>query len=209
MACLSLGEANLLKCLEMAKGGAGANIQDALDHMENPDYARAFSCQGNVLCQLAQDLENNHGGLVPFTKDEVTSLHGVTPNVASLLMQHVFGDTQVVFGIDACKIFVALDLFDWQECREDNKRSVKMTDINPQWINKSMDTWLPKPKQIKLQHTLGRYGCSIGVHQKGNWGMLKSKIMKHFKAEDKKTLPEMVNRITWFYIAAKKKHKPS
>ena len=81
---------------------------------------------GDALCSLTTKLhKDNHKCTVPSTKEGLQALK-VDETVASLLLQQVFGSTELVVGLHACKLVCALDLVDWEESGASLKQDVKM-----------------------------------------------------------------------------------
>ena len=84
---------------------------------------------GQDLHAIATELNKpDHEGVVPSTKKELSSVK-VDDNVAALLLQQVFGSTELVVGLHARKLVCALDMFDWEESGATKKQDVKMVKV--------------------------------------------------------------------------------
>ena len=90
---------------------------------------------------LAQKVDQE-GGLVPHTRKALKAMQ-LDENIAGLLMQDVFGATDIVVGTHGRKIVTALDMFDWEEYA-DKKVDIKMAKIPPHAVKKSLKMWIPK-----------------------------------------------------------------
>ncbi|CAB9526310.1 unknown protein [Seminavis robusta] len=100
--------------------------------------------------------ELKHEGKIPTNKKDLMTI--CSENVASLLMSHVFGSTELVVGLHARKILVALDMYDWEESGTTQKADVKMANIPASMVKKSLKTWLPKGEShdfFDMMDTLG------------------------------------------------------
>ena len=82
---------------------------------------------GQSLFDIATKLEE-HRQCVPFTKEGLMAVK-VNEMVASLLLQQVFGETELVVGLHARKVVCALDLVDWEESGATLKQNIKMVNM--------------------------------------------------------------------------------
>jgi len=65
------------------------------------------------------------GWIVPCEASELKELK-MDETVMGLLLNQVFGETELVIGLNARKLMVALDLFDWEESGTEERVDVKM-----------------------------------------------------------------------------------
>jgi len=157
---------------------------------------------GAAIFTVATNLNTNHDGIVPRDKEGLLAID-VEDTVASLLMQHAFGSTDIVAGLHARKILTALDMLDWEETKAENKKDVKMADLPPGRVKKSLKTWLPKGESVGFHDTMDSIGSLIAARRSGEWGRLTTVINTNFSVKDKKVLLEMVQHISQFYFATK------
>lgn len=155
---------------------------------------------GESIFVLSKKVEQR--GSVPTSKSELLAM-GVDDTVASLLMQNVFGSTDIVVGLHARKIVVALDLFDWEDCGAEEKSEIKMVNVKAGTVKKSCKTWVPKGEHCNFHDVMDSIGTLLGADQKGVWGRVKGVINQHFSTKDKKDLTDMAERITQFYKATR------
>lgn len=154
---------------------------------------------GDHLTQIATHLmDEKYGEYVPTNKKDLI-LVGVDETVASMMMQHVFGSTDIVVGLHTRKLVVALDMFDWEESKVTQKKDVKMAKITAASVKRSLDTWLPLGDRRNFQDTMETLGAQLGDNEVGFWGKLTNTLNKHFSAKDKKSLLDMCNSVLQFY----------
>ncbi|CAB9522413.1 hypothetical protein SEMRO_1299_G260710.1 [Seminavis robusta] len=144
--------------------------------------------------------ELKHEGKIPTNKKDLMTI--CSKNVASLLMSHVFGSTELVVGLHARKILVALDMYDWEESGMTQKADVKMANIPASMVKKSLKTWLPKGEShdfFDMMDTLG----SLFPTKAGVWGKITKPINAHFSPKEKEMAIGMVTTISQSYKATK------
>ena len=149
---------------------AGADVETLTDALKG-DSSGTFN-----FSQLAGSLKDvataivAAGGTVPTTLDELLELP-IDATVARLLMQQVFGSTEIIIGYDTCKVMCAVDLIDW-ECLEgvEVRSDIKITDLKAAHVKRSLQTWLPRGQGIEFQHAMEALGDVIGPKQKGFLG---------------------------------------
>ena len=152
---------------------------------------------------LANAVAGLPGGVVPTDLQGLTGI-GVDETVARLLMQQVFGSTEIFMGIDACKVVCALDMIDWEVLDDVEYRSdLKMNMFQGDHVKNSVQTWLPRGQGIELQQALEALGAAIGTNNGGFWGKQMAAIGQNFKGKDKKDLENVVTEILRFYKFAK------
>jgi hypothetical protein len=146
---------------------------------------------GSGIFDIANELvKPEYGRNVPTTKEELLEI-GLDDHLASSLMQQVFGSTELVVGLNACKLMVALDLMDWEECGARAKQDVKMVSITSNSVVRSLATWLPKGDGVLFQDYVESFASAVGANAVGFWGKYK-KLAGHFNPKDKQLLLEMV-----------------
>lgn len=158
---------------------------------------------GASIRSIAVELEKEpHNGAVPTTKNGLLAA-GVDAAVASLLMSHVFGSTDVVVGLHARKILTALDMYDWEECGVKEKTDVKMVNIPAGLVKKSLKTWLPKGEGRDFCDLMDAIGGLLQHPPPGAWGKITKCINRVFAPKEKASLLEMVENICQFYKATR------
>lgn len=157
---------------------------------------------GAAIFAVAMKLNTDHNGIVPRDKDGLLTIK-LDDTVASLLMQHVFGSTELIVGLHARKILTALDMVDWEETGATVKKEVKMVSLPPKNVKKSLRTWLPKGEAVGFHDTMDTIGSLIAAPQSGEWGRLKAAINSSFATKDKDKLNEMVAHISQMYRATR------
>jgi endonuclease III len=170
-----------------------------------------FECENTLgvarkLLAVATALYTHHEGLVPQTKEGLKSI-GVEEPVTSLLMQQVYGSSELVVSLHARKILVALDMVDWEEAGTNNKSDVKMVKLTPEKVAKSLRTWLPKGESVNFHSIMDSIGNLLSARSIGQWGMITDAISRHFSTKDKEALVSMTNTISQFFKATKQKKK--
>lgn len=152
--------------------------------------------------EIARKLIDAGGGVFPTTLEEIKAV-GVEDTVARLLMQRVFGSTEIVIGLNIRKITCALDMFDWEETEAKNKRELKMVKVTAPSVRQSLMTWLPKGDWREFQDTVESLGEVLGANKAGYWGQLKAVANKHYSPNEKKKVLSMVEEIIRFFKAKK------
>jgi endonuclease III len=138
-----------------------------------------------------------HNGMVPATKKALIAVK-VDEDVASLLMSHVFGSTEMAIGLHARKIVCALDLFDWEDSGA-TKQDLKMAKVTASQVKRSLCTWVPKGEGRTFLVTLEALGENIGRNEIGFWGKMTKVINERFSPKDKKLLHDMLTKIAQFH----------
>ena len=155
-----------------------------------------------MLVAVAKKLVSDYSGNVPSTKVQLKTL-GIDDTVASIMMQQVFASTELVVGLHARKILVAVDLYDWEETGVAQKRDVKMAKVSADHIKKSLKVWLPQHYYAGFHDLMETIGETIGSNQVGMWGRVKGVINNHINTKDKDQLIADLTHITQFYVATK------
>lgn len=201
----SLWEDNAIYPEELVKKTPAA-VQTVVDatNRKNPNV-------GSVLHQVAIAVHNNNGSIPKDPKELNTVLgHCVNETERALLMQDVFGSTDLIIGTHARKIAVALDLFDWEEFGE-KKSEIKMTMIKAPAVKRSFKTWLGnaalRAEVGNFHNVMHHLGELLGRDAKGDHGRITKVINRHFSTDEKKYLINIVTSITRFYKACKKRKK--
>lgn len=157
---------------------------------------------GAAIFAVCSRLHNDLGDQVPQTKAGLIALD-LDEAVASLLMQHVFGSSELVIGLHARKILTALDMLDWEETEIEEKKDVKMAKLPPDRVRKSLKTWLPMGQALEFHDTMDSLGALLAAPPIGYWGRIKSTINTNFAPKDKALLHDMTESISQFYTATK------
>jgi hypothetical protein len=123
--------------------------------------------------------------------------------VAALLMQQVFGSTELVVGLHARKLVCALDMYDWEESGATTKEAIKMSKIPAERFKKSLATWLPKGERRAFQDTMEALGSVLGENRVGMFGKMQGIIIRHNATKNKKQMTDMVEKIIQFYKVTK------
>jgi len=160
---------------------------------------------GETIFVVATELKKV-GSLVPYEKEGLKAIK-VDDTVAALLMQQVFGSTELVVGLHARKIVTALDMFDWEETGVTKKGDVKMVKITAERVKKSLKQWMPKGEGRSFHDVMDSLGALIGSDDRGTWGKVKKTISLHFSPKDKKDLDEILLTITQFYKVTKSRRR--
>ena len=151
---------------------------------------------GKYLVNLAKALVKDYDSKVPDKIEDLEAL-GVTDTVIGQVRQHIFGITELVFGLHVRKLCVATDLIDWEEFAPEKKK-IKMAKVSGDRVRRSVSGWLPKGEGLNFQNTAEALCEALQRNEKGFWGKLKSIINKHFSIKDKKTVNAMINKICQF-----------
>ena len=182
------------------KGGAGGNETVQSVVMNWDDQCK----EADVIVAACTELvKAPYNGVVPSTFDGLKALK-VCDNVILHMMQHVFGCTELYFGLAFRKLVVAIDLIDWEEGGVAEKEKVKMAKIPLPNVKKSVLTWLPNGNRLVVQDTLEVLAITIGRNRSGFWGQLQKVANQKF-SKDKKLLIEMAEDIHRFFKAVKKR----
>lgn len=174
-------------------------LVDALEGDEGSGYD--FNPLATQLLGIASHVVANEG-LVPTDFEEMVEA-GVDEVVAQLMMQQVFGSTELIIRLNHIVVVCALDLFDWEQLGVELKTEIDVKSISAEHVLSSAATWLPRGKGIKFQQALEALGAIIGQNKKGFWGKLQAVITKYFKGKDKAKVEGLVNDILRFYKICK------
>ncbi|CAB9504958.1 unknown protein [Seminavis robusta] len=154
-----------------------------------------------TLKSIGTDLVANFEGSVPFKRADLSSICDDT--VTSLLMSHVFGSTDTVVGLHTRKILTALDMVDWEESGTSEKAEIKMVDLPPALVKRSLKTWLPKGEGSALHDKMDSLGRILGNLRQGTWGKVTRVLNSNLSPKEKKAATEMVLSISQFYKATR------
>lgn len=158
---------------------------------------------GKVIHDVSTSLmAEKFGGVVPCEASELKELK-IDETVSGLLLNHVFGDTDLVIGLNTRKLMVALDLFDWEESGVDERIDVKMAKVPPNYVKASLLTWLPQGEKRHFQELMEPLATAIGDYKNGFWGSLTRTLKKHFKPSEKDLLQKMAEKVHQFHKAAR------
>jgi hypothetical protein len=173
----SLMTENVLFMTEMAEAKPEA-IQEAINDIDDAgSFGEEIGRQLHVVARSCAAL-----GEVPCSKSGMKKVP-VSPHVQSILLHEVCGSAELVHGIHARKVAVALDLIDWEESGTNIKDEVKMASISPEKVKKSMATWIPEGQNGRFQQTMERLGANITAKHSGFWGQL-TKVTQKFTTKD-------------------------
>lgn len=173
------------------------HFEDLIKHFDNHN-----SIAKNIQSIAAELIKPEHNGRIPSTKQGLLGCN-VDETVASLLMQHVFGSTELLVGLDTRKLLVALDMVDWEESGVKEKTDIKMAKVPAERVRKSLATWLPKGEGRTFQEFIENIGQILGANPVGFWGRLSRTLSQHFSSKDKKELQNMAENIVRFYKVTK------
>jgi endonuclease III len=166
---------------------------------------KAVGVVGAAICDVADTLLTPaYGGVVPRTRDKLEALK-LSPVVLGLLLSHAFAMPEVVVGLHARKIVTALDMVDWEEAGTTMKTKVKMTDLPPSHVKKSLLTWLPPGQRGSFHDLMETVGTIVSDKTCGAWGKLKTCINGAFTAKDKKAITALVVTISQMYRTGRKR----
>lgn len=190
----------------MAEGWTSpAKVCDQTTAVQIQDFIHECDADNNhgaEIYRIATELlKPKYGGIVPKTKEKLLEL-GLKGNTVPLVM-HIFGSTDLVISIHARKILTALDMLDWEESGAPKKLNVKMVDLPPDRVKKSILVWLPKAEFVQFYDTMYSLGTLLASTAQGDWGPVKKAINQHFSSNDKPKLMEMVENIHQFYLVTK------
>ena len=142
------------------------------------------------------------GGIVPCEASELKELK-IDETVMGLLLNQVFGETELVIGLNARKLMVALDLFDWEESGAEERVDVKMALVPPNYVKSSLLTWIPQGEMRHFQELMEPLATAIGDHRSGFWGSLMKSLKKHFAPKEKDLLQKMAEKVSQFHKATR------
>jgi len=150
------------------KGGAGKNetVQSIVTNWDSESDAAEI-----IVAACTKFVKAPHNGIALSTFEGLKALK-VCDDVIIHMVQHVFGCTDLCFGVACCKLVVAVDLFEWEEGGVAEKENVKMAKIPLANVKKSVLTWLPNGQRLVIQDTLEVLAIAIGRNRSGFWGQL-------------------------------------
>lgn len=173
-----------------------AEIQAYVDKGDKSNKSLALG-----IVTFIDNLSSNGNGLVPMDKEALKAL-GVDDTVTSLLFSEVFGSPELVVGLHARKILVALDMVDWEfACTEKSK--FKMSSLTVSMVKRSLMTWLPKGEVTLFHDTMDTVGNLLAARVKGDWGKVKMVIQSHFSPKDGQMLLAIAETISQLYKATR------
>jgi len=180
---------------KMAAATAAA-VQDVINNTDDRNLV------GEALFSIATELVNEFNGQVPTTKAGLkkAKVEGI---VGALMMQHTFGSTELVIGLNTRKVMVALTCSTGKKTGANELGEVKMSNISAAQIKHSLDSWIPKGERRTFQDTMEALGTVIGGNKVGFWGKLNKCISNRFSPKDKKALLDMATSISQFYKSVK------
>lgn len=182
---------------EQINSATAQALQDVIGAVDDRNLVAAS------IKSIAEELvKPAHAGRIPTTKEGLLGCN-VDDSVASLLMQHVFGSTELLVGLDTRKLLVAVDLVDWEESGAKEKPEVKMAKITADRVRKSLATWLPKGDGRTFQDCIEDIGQVMGENSVGFWGKFTRLLNTNFSVKDKKELQDMAESVMAFYRATK------
>jgi len=142
------------------------------------------------------------GGIVPCDASELKELK-IDETVMGLLLNHVFGETDLVIGLNTRKLMVALDLFDWEESGAEERVDVKMAKVPHNYVRASLLTWIPQGETRHFQELMEQLSSAIGDCKSGFWGSLIKSLKKHFAPKEKDLLQKMAEKVSQFHKATR------
>jgi endonuclease III len=157
--------------------------------------------QANAIINICKNIVNNHGGTVPQDRATLKS-YGVDDVTASLLLTQVFGATELIVGLHARKILIALDMVDWEFTGEE-KTKLKLSKLPAEKVKRSLFTWLPKGEASTFHDTMNSIGNLLCARTQGDWGRITKAINSHFSPKEKDVLMNMAETICQFYKATR------
>jgi endonuclease III len=195
----------------MNKGWESAELLSAASVVEVDSVLSDFESNqkrnlevAETLLTVAAEIQNNHGGVVPQTKEALKSI-GLEEPLVSLLMQQAYAQSELVISLDTRKVLVALDMVDWEEFGAKSKSEVKMGKVTPQKVRRSLRTWLPKGEGVHFHDTMDSIGSLISARNVGGWGKIEKVISSHFSTKDKDALSGIIQAICQFSKATRSK----
>jgi endonuclease III len=173
---------------------------------EHNSSDKADKAVSAAIHQVATLLVDEHDGVLPKTRAGLLGLK-LDATVSDLLLANVFGIPQLIVGLHARKILVALDMVDWEETGTTQKADVKMINVTACNVKKSLQTWLPPGEKVVFHDLMESLGDIISNKSTGVWGTVTNAINGSFNARDKKALMGMVETISQFYRATTSRGK--
>ena len=194
---------DLVKAQDIS-GATVERLQTVINTVDNENIHSAGAIH-NIAKNLSTD---EHQGYVPTEKKLLEGI-GLSESLASMVMQQVFGSTELVVGLDTRKLFVAVDMVDWEETGAEDKTAVKMAKVSAAMVKNSLIKWLPKGDLEKFQNTIEPLAAALGANEGCFWGKLNATLNTHFSVKDKKQLLNMANSVHQFCKATKSGGKTS
>ena len=139
---------------EKMSNSSAVELQGIISEAAGDNHDGAGESIYTVATELLKD---SYNGRVPTTKKDLLAVN-VDPNVASLLMQDVFGLSELVVSIHARKIVIALDMIDWEETGATLKSLLKTQAISVYRVKESLSTWLPKGEALHFHDVMESLG---------------------------------------------------
>jgi hypothetical protein len=192
---LSLLEKNLMTIAEIL-GSTKQVLKDAIKGSggledEDEDAAKAAT----EIYNIAGNMNAEENFSFPTTLEGLVN-YGVDDTVARMmLMQQVFGSTELVIGLNTWKVVCVLDMFDWEASGVKQKGDIKMKNITAGHVRLSVLSWLPKGSAWEFQESMEALGEIIGRNKLSLWGKLISIIGKNFSPKEKKIVTAMAKDI--------------
>jgi endonuclease III len=189
------------ECVEAMSAASPEDVKGIID-----DYECVGTLElAQTLFSVATAIQTKHDGLVPQTKQGLQGI-GVEEPVLSLMMQQVYGSSELIVSLHTRRTLVALDMVDWEESAAE-KSAVKMAKLTTEKVRKSLRTWLPKGESANFHDTMDSIGTLLSARKAGDWGRIQSAIQSHFSAKEKDALLGMIEAICQFYKATKGRGK--
>lgn len=141
-------------------------------------------------------------GIVPSDPADLKELK-LDDTVIGLLLNHVFGETDLVIGLNARKLMVALDLYDWEDSGAEERVEVKMVKVPSNYVKASLLTWLPAGEKRHFQELMEPLATAIGDYRNGFWGSLMRTLRRNFSPKDKDSLENMAEKVHQFHKATR------
>lgn len=187
---LALAAADLITAEQIAN----KTVEDVQTAINSCDLKPAQKL-GKVIHAVGTKLNaEKFNGNVPCNAADLKALK-LDETVIGLLLNHVFGDSDLVIGLNTRKLMVALDLYDWEDSSAEMRVDVKMVKIPSNYIKASLLTWLPTGEKRNFQELLEPLATAVGEHKCGFWGKLTSSLKRHFSPKDKDALVKMSEKI--------------
>lgn len=191
-------------CEQMIETSAQDKMCDIINDETETDNGRMIARE---LESIAESLQEKHDGIVPNNKKDLLALFSTDDTTARLLLQQVFGSTELVIGLRARKICTALDMFDWEETGISQKTDLKMVKISAASIKRSLKTWMPKGTGSEFHDVIDTLGSFMAADRRGDWGKCCKHMSHHFSSKDKAILEDMYLSIMRFHKATKARKK--
>lgn len=205
---ISLAQSDMITA-EQIKNKSLADVKAVLINLEEGDEKIAVKLAQSIHA-LGAALFDQFAGNVPSDPGELKEL-SLDDTIIGLLMNHVFGESELLIGLNTRKLMVALDLYDWEDSGAEERVEVKMVKIPANYVKASLLTWLPTGEKRNFQELMEPLAAALGEHKTGFWGGLQRALKRHFAPKDKDELQTMADKIHQFYKAtrmttAKKTH---